>query len=431
MAVFSTRNRWSVGVLEYWSVGILENYIMRIVLLTLLCVLTGLPGMADDPAAKAYLEGRLDDAAKILSTEIKQGNARSSRRLLLGRIYFMQEKWEDAYSIINSLLLKDSENSQGLELMGRIHFRQKSFEKALPFYKIAIRESNSTELKLEYAEALIETDQKIKAVAELKKIVKGQKTFPHAYYLLGKLRLERGLAHWASSQLWSARKLGCRKKDLSLLLAKSFFLEGRLTGPLRKTGPLNKAVIADRNENYIIVRQAGPDKPGIWFTAEPDTALYQAETAIAESGGNACDELYVIAAECWLRSGAYKRAQSYISRIRHDNQSKRRLIMKTALKKRELDKFNSTVRSLPETSDDTDNSIVGLLMEAALIAQVDGKFSTAYRFLEQADKRQGGRADVLRLMVNVLNLQGKTEAAENKLRLLKDLHPDSPAVKME
>ena len=74
--------------------------------------------------------------------------------------------------------------------------------------------------------------------------------------------------------------------------------------------------------------------------------------------------------------------------------------------------------------------IVRQLLEAALAAQVKDRPGEADRFLKKADELIPGRSDVLRLMVDVLTQLDRQEEAQQKARLLMELHPDSPEARL-
>lgn len=382
---------------------------------------------ASDPAAKAYLAGDLSAARKLLEREIGRGQVRPSRYLLLGRVYAMQKQWANAERTLKKLRTLDPENPHADELLGRALFHLKKHKEAEPLYEKAVTETGRPELRIEYAEVLTALNRRNDAVGILKKVITDNRTWPRAHYLLGKLRLESGLGHWASHQLWVALKSGCTEPHLHTLLADAFLLEGRITGPLTLNGPFKNATVGDMTEKHILVRSAGRDRPGFWFVAGPDTALYQAVVVLREHPADTAARLRV--ASCWLTAGDAPHAEQVLTTLGRRTPGIRALRTDIALARRDLDSFDKLFKKIPSKELPAEQR-VAYLLKATLIAQVDANPTRAHEFLQTADSLLPGRSDVLRLTVDVLTQLGKHQEAKAKMQLLAELHPDSPEIRL-
>ena len=400
-----------------WYAGLLA--------LTYLCCMG--PASAADRAAEAYLAGDLDKAESMLEAEIGKSEARPSRYLLLARIQFRQKDWEATRRTVAALIEKDPENPNALELQGRVLLRLDRFEEALPYLEKTVRETNRSELRIEYAEALIGIGRDTEAVSALKKVIKDKQTWPRAHFLLGKLRLESGIGHWATQQLWIAHRLQYDAKELDYLLAQAFYLEGRATGPLRLAGPFDEVQTGQRTEDHIKIAPAGADRPGFWYVSGADTAIYQVESAI-EKADKVSDDMLLLAARCWLAAGDPDRAGQHVTKIRKKSSESLPLQGRIALLNDDLPAFSKLTDKMKGIV--SAENIVRQRLEAALAAQVQGQPEEAHRFLKKADELIPGRSDVLRSMVDVLTQLDRSEEAQQKARLLIELHPDSPEARL-
>lgn len=396
----------------------------------------GAEAPVDDPAAKAYLAGDLRRAQRLLEKEVASGKARPSRYLFLGRVYFMRRNWQAARKTLDELLKKDPDNPRARELLGRTLFRLDEFEKAVELYEESLGSVENAELRLELAEGLIGLGRKTDATVQLRKVIEDKTPRPKAHYLLGKLRLESGLGHWASRQLWVAVKLGSKEPDLRLALARAFFMEGRVTGALAAAGPFPDAEPGARVGERLLVRRvkgpAGDEKgPGLWRVAAADTALYQIETFLAERPGGAYQAAaLLLAARCWLAAGDHARAAKHAARLRGRSREAAVLKLKIALAAGKLDEFTRLLAAAPPDMKPPPEELVRLLLHASLALQVEGNLKGALALLENADAAMPGRSEVLRPAAQVLARLGRTEEAHAKARLLAELHPDSPKVKL-
>ncbi len=395
-----------------------------------LSVTSGSAKGGEDAAARAYLAGELGKAEKVLDAEIAAGGARHSRYLFLGRVCFRLQSWEKAQRTLEALLKKDAENPQGRELLGRVLFRRGRFKAALPYYEESLRQASRAELRLELGEVLIGLGRKTDALIQLRKVTEDSRAWPRAHYLLGSLRLESGLGHWAARQLWIAQRLGYKPKDLHLKLARAFFLEGRLTGPLFLAGPLKDKKAGTRTEKYILVRPAPMAGKGFWFAAGVDTALYQVETAVATSGGTVSDSLRLLAARCWLAAGNLDNAAGYARVIKGGAPEVFDVRAEILLRRSDLEAFEKLFGDWPVKKRPAPQSSVRFLVRAALVAQFKADLPAALRLLEAADRLMPGRSEVLRPMIDVLARMRRRKEAVKKARLLVELHPDSPAVRL-
>ena len=397
------------------------------ILLAATCLCNPGRAPAADRAAAAYLAGDLDKAASMLETEIDESEARSSRYLLLARIQFKQKKWEATRRTVANLIEKDPENPNALELQGRTLLRLGRFDEALPYLEKTVRETNRAELRVEYAEALIGAGKDTEATAALKKVIRGKQTWPRAHLLLGKLRLKNGIGHWATQQLWIAHRLRYDAEELEYMLAQAFYLEGRTTGPLKLAGPFAEARPGQRTEAHSTIATAGDDRPGFWYVSGPDTAIYQIESAI-EKADKVSDDLLLLAAHCWAAAGDPDRADQHVSKVRKESSESVLLRSRIALLRDDLAAFSQLIDKMERLVAAED--IVRQLLEAALAAQVKDRPGEADRFLKKADELIPGRSDVLRLMVDVLTQLDRQEEAQQKARLLMELHPDSPEARL-
>jgi tetratricopeptide (TPR) repeat protein len=384
----------------------------------------------EDAAAKAYLAGELVKAQKLLETEIAAGGARTSRYLFLGRVYFRLRKWEKAQGILEALLEKDPEYPRGRELLGRVLFRRRKFKEALPCYEESLRQAPRAELRLELAEVLIGLGRKTNALLELRRVTEDSRTWPRAHYLLGSLRLESGLGHWAARQLWIAHRVGYRQKDLSLKLARAFYLEGRITGPLMQAGPFKDGKPGRRTEKHILVRRAKLIGESFWYAAAANSALYQVELALAGAKGPVPDEMLLLAARCWLTAGNLRQAGHYAALIRGKGKQVIALRADLALAGEDLEAFGRLLAAWPVKERGATEELVRRLVRAALVAQVRAELRKALSFLERAEELMPGRSEVLRPMIDVLTQLGRRKEASKKAQLLAELHPDSPEVRL-
>jgi tetratricopeptide (TPR) repeat protein len=384
----------------------------------------------DDPAAKAYLAGDFRKAKKLLEAEIAEEGARSSRYLLLSRIYFAEKEWKKATKTLDVLLADDPGNPHARELMGRTLFQLKELKQALPYYEESLRESESPELRLEFVEILTETGQRTRAIASLRKVIQSDQSWPRAHYLLGKLRLEEGIGHWSANELWIALKLGCKEKDLRFLLAQAFFLESRITGPMKPVGPLKDAEVGSFAAERLIVRPAGiPDRPDFWYASEPDTAIYQIESTLRDAGKTASEEMYTLAARCWLAAEDSSRAAALLSNVKRESTEALLLRLEIAAANTDIEAFKALLKS-PLQNDAPPDELAGHCVDMALAAQVQGDLSAALDFLQKADELLPGQSQVLRHMADVLRQLGRTSEAQSKILLLSQLHPDSPELRV-
>ncbi len=386
-------------------------------------------GAAEDEATRAYLADDLGRARKLLEAEIAAGGARTSRYLFLGRVYFRLEEWKKARDVLRSLLKKDPESPRGRELLGRVLFRTQDFKECLPFYEESLRESPRAELRLEYGEALARLGRGTDALAQLTAVTRDSRTWPRAHYLLGGLRLKSGLGHWAARQLWIAHRLGFKADDLSEKLARAFYLEGRITGPLFKVGPLKGAAAGDLGEKHMLVREARRSGEGFWLAAGPDCALYQVEAAAARAGGRLGPDLTLLAARCWLAAGNLERAKHRVSAASAETPEAVFVLAEIALAAGDLAAFEKLAGKWPP-GERAAERLRRCLVRAALAAQVKADLVAALRLLERADRMEAGRSEVLRPMIDVLAQLGRTREAAGKARLLAELHPDSPEVRL-
>ena len=390
------------------------------------CLALCVTACAEDRAVKAYLAGDLDGAVRLLTGETRKPGARPSRYLLLGRIHFMRGQWKDAQGVLGSLLELDPGNPHGAELLGRALHRLGKFEEALPYYERSVLESDQPDLRVEYAEVLMETDQKTEAVAALKRVVLGDEPSPRAHFLLGRLRLEAGTGHWARRELWAAWKQGYRDPDLNILLARAFTTEGRITGPLSIEGPITDGKPGTMLAARLLIRPMAAHRPGFWYVCGPDTALYQVELALAVDSSV---RVRMLAARCWLEAGVPERAAGFLDSIPATTEGATLIRAKTSLALGDVKGCRAALAELIDQSRAPYDDAVGLLLELALERQVAGDASAAVNLLEEADELAPGRADVLRALVNALAQLGRTGDASEKARLLASLHPDSPDVK--
>ena len=382
---------------------------------------------AEDEAAQAYLAGDLAKAQKLLAAEIAGGKARLSRYLLLARIHFQQNKWPDARKTLDALLEKDAESPQARELLGRVLFRLERFEEALPYYEESVRQSGRAELRLEMAEVLIGLGRSTDAIRQLSKVVADKRPWPRAHYLLGRIRLRSGLGHWAARHLWVALRLGCRESDLRLKLVNAFLQEGRVTGPLHRAGPFPDQQVGARTPEHLLVRET--DQPGVWYVAAADTALYQAEVVVEETESA---EARLLAARCWLAAGDVERSAFHLGKVPAGQHSAAAFCLSAeiALAKNDLTEFRRLFDRAPAKRRPAPERQVQYLVDAALAAQVAGDLAGARAFLRDADTILPGRSEVLRPMVEVLARLGEKDEARGKMRLLAELHPDSPEIRM-
>jgi tetratricopeptide (TPR) repeat protein len=387
-------------------------------------------GAGEDAAAKAYLADDLAAAEKLLEAEIAVGEARPSRYLFLGRVYFRLGKWLQAQKILEALLKKDPESPPARELLGQVLFRRAMFKEALPYYEESLRLAPRAELRLELGEVLIGLGRKTDALAQLTKVTEDGRTWPRAHYLLGGLRLESGLGHWAARQLWIAQRLGCQEPDLSIKLARAFHLEGRATGPLFLAGPFKDRHAGERTEKDILVKRAELVGEEFWYAAETDNALYQVQAALAAAGLPAPDQVLLLAARCWLAAGNLERAGHYAGAAQTRSAEAFLLRAGVALAEEDLERFGKLLEEWPAAGKPSAEAMAGCLVQAALLAQVKADPGAALRFLDQAEQSSPGRAEVLRPMVDVLAQLGRREEAAGKARLLAELHPDSPEVRL-
>ena len=350
----------------------------------------------EDAAAKAYLAGDLANAEKFLDAEIAAGGVRLSRYLFLGRVCFRLRKWEKAQRTLEALLKKDPENPQGRELLGRVLFRRGGFKEALPYYEEGLRQAPRAELRLELGEVLIGLGRKTDALVQLRKVTEDSRAWPRAHYLLGSLRLESGLGHWAARQLWIAQRLGYRQKDLHLKLARAFFLEGRITGPLLLAGPFKDRNAGERTEKHVLVRAAALAGKGFWYAAGADTALYQVETAMAQAGGGAPDPVRLLAARCWLAAGNLERAAYHAGALKGQDPEAFAVRAEIALDGGDLEAFEKLVAERPARRQPSPEKLVRFMVRAALLAQFKADLPAALRLLRGADELMPGRSEVLR-----------------------------------
>jgi tetratricopeptide (TPR) repeat protein len=389
------------------------------------------PG-GEDLAVRAYLDGDLKGAEKLLRAEITVGKVRSSRHLLLGRVCFLQKKWDAAGRALKILLEQDADNPQGRELLGRTLFRQGQLKKAEKYYRESLGAAPRAELRLEYGELFIGLGRKPEAIVQLNKVLADSRRWPRAHYLMGCLRLDSGQGHWAARHLWVAFKLGCPQTDLIEKLPRAFFLEGRVTGPLQLVGPLGKEARAgDRNEKHLLLRSAGPGRVGYWYASGPDTAIYQAERALGLAKGQKDSaELKLLVARCWLMAGNLKMAARKANGIDAAHLKGFRLLAEIVLSSGDLKTFEVLRKKPPGKTPEVQEVLTRLTLRAALIAQVDGQLKRALALLEAADLLMPGRSDVLRPTVDVLERLGRGAEAAVKARLLIELHPDSPEIRL-
>jgi tetratricopeptide (TPR) repeat protein len=391
-------------------------------------------GEIEDAAARAYLADDLARAGALLEAEIAAGGARPSRYLFLARVHFRLGRWDKAQKVLDALLERDAENPQARELLGRALFRQGQFKAALPCYEESLRQESRAELRLELAEVLIALGRRTDALAQLTQVTEDSRTWPRAHYLLGSLRLEGGLGHWAARQLWVAQRLGCPEKDLGLKLAHAFHLEGRDTGPLFLVGPVKAGQAGARTEKEILVRRAELAGEGFWYAAGPDCALYQVEAAMAGAaaapGGAAADDVLALAARCWLAAGNLERARSHAGRLAGKGREEFLLRAEIALAGGDLPAFAKLLEDWPAVGRPEAERLAPCLVRAALLAQVTGDAAGALAWLERADRLSPGRSDVLRQMVDALAQLGRRGEAVRKAQLLAELHPDSPEVRL-
>ncbi|MEM7392574.1 MAG: tetratricopeptide repeat protein [Verrucomicrobiota bacterium] len=381
------------------------------------------PGWAEDPAAEAFLKGDLKQAERLLTKEIKQPRVRSSRFLLLGRVHFMQENWKKSRETLELLLQRDPENPRAHELYARTLFRLDHHNEALPYYRRAVREFDRSEIRLELAEVLIALGRTSEAIPPLKHVLQDKRVWPRAHLLLGRIRLAAGSGYWAGDHLWKAWKLGVRDPALHEDLARAFYLAGRVTGPLRLVGTMPDDEIGRRDADGMTLRPAG--SPNYVYRIEPDTALYQIEEAMAR---NPTPSGRWLAARLWLIAENPDRADEVLKDADPKARDTLALRLRIALARGELKKMVPLIRAFPPGQAPSDEEVVGRLLEAALMAQVKGEFEPSLSFLRIADDRIPGRSDVLRLTVDLLIQLGREEEAREKMRLLRELHPDSPDI---
>jgi tetratricopeptide (TPR) repeat protein len=384
----------------------------------------------EDPAASAYLAGDLPRAEKLLKAEIAAGGARPSRYLFLGRVLFRQQKWPEAEKTLRALLEKDPESPHGRELLGRVLFRLTRFEEAVPYYEEALGQAPRAELRLEFGETLIALERRTEALEQLTRVTRDKRAWPRAHYLLGSLRLESGLGHWAARQLWIAHRLGYRAEDLHLKLARAFYLEGRITGPLFPAGPFAAKEAGERSEKHVLVRPAPLVGEGFWYAAGEDSALYQVEAAVAGGAGKAPDAVLLLCAQCWSAAGNLERAGHYAGSIAERSAELFRVRAEIALLGQDFDAFWKLLAGWPAGKLPGPREAVRYLVRAALLAQVEADLSSALEALEKADGLAPGRSEVLRPMIDVLAQLGRRKEAVEKARLLAELHPDSPEVRL-
>ncbi len=389
------------------------------------------PG-GEDQAVRAYLDGDFKKAEKHLRAEIAAGPVRSSRHLLLGRVCFLQKNWDAAGKALKILLEQDPDNPQGRELMGRTLFRQGHLKKAEKYYQESLDAAPRAELRLEYGELFIGLGRKPEAILQLKKVMEDGRRWPRAHYLMGSLRLASGQGHWAARHLWVAYKLGCPEKDLIEKLPRAFFLEGRVTGPLQLVGPLDKEARAgDRTEKHLLLRNAGPGRVGYWYAAGPDTAIYQAELAWAASAQQKSNSsMQLLVARCWLLAGNLQMAAGRARGINSGTLAGFRLLAEIALSSGDLKAFEGLRKKPPGNTPEVREVLTQLTLRAALIAQVEGQLKKALALLEAADLLTPGRSEVLRPTIDVLERLGRGAEAAARARLLIELHPDSPEIRL-
>lgn len=375
-------------------------------------------------ADRAFLAGDYARSESLLEAEMGQGDVKPARRLLLARARFLQGKWKTAQEVLDPLLKQDSENPVCRELLGRVLQRQGQHASALPYYEECLRQSDRPELRIELAEALVALNRRDEAVAQLKKVLADGKPWPKAHALLGTLRLESGLGHWASKDLWAALRMGCAEPGLRLKAALAFEQEGRITGPLLRSGPFTDRAAGDRVGDLLLLRSAGGD--GFWWAASHDCALFQAEACLAESPA---DEALLLASRCWLASGDAVRAYERADTAKAESVARHALRLRIALAREDLEAFRKLLNAGPEALLPAPEDHLRLLLDAALSAQVKGDLPAALNFLKEADRLLPGRSEVLRPLVDVLLRSGLKDEAEKAARTLAELHPDSPEIR--
>ena len=400
-----------------------------IVMVIAVGTVAGVAGAADR-AVKEYLAGNMAEAAKLLASEIAAGDARASRYLLLGRVHFRQGKWEGAKRALALLLKKEPDNPQGRELLGRVLLRLRRFDEALPYYEECVGHTGRSELRLEMAEVLIGLGREREAVASLKKVIAGARPWPRAHYLLGCIRLESGLGHWASLQFWTALRLKYRSADLRMKLARAYSMEGKATGPLKLVGPLADAHVGILTPDYVVIRPADHGPTNFWYVSGRESAVYQIEHVLAEKKTAASATARILAARCWLMAGDADRAEKHLAPVRPKSSDVFELRAKAALTKHDIRSFNKLLAAYPAKARPQTETLVRYLLDACTVAQMKGSPKEALAFAEQADRILPGRSEVLRALVQLLIENGRRKEAGSKMRLLAELHPDSPEVRL-
>lgn len=399
--------------------------------LSLVVVLgAGAARAGEDAVSRAYLDGDLAGAEKLLEAELAAGEARPSRHLFLGRVRFRLGKWEGAQAVLEELLRRDAANPQARELLGQVLFRRGRLAEALPLYEESLRQAPRDELRLEMAEALLGLGRSNDALEQLTRVTGGSGAWPRAHYLAGSIRLESGLGHWAANQFWIARSLGCREPDLSLKLARAFCLEGRMTGPLFLAGPVKDGAAGRCTDGHILVRRAGAAGGDLWYAAGADSGLYQAETAVEAAGVSAADDALLLAARCWLAAGNLDRARERAAAVKARSAEAFLLLAGTALAAGDAAGLRRLFAEWPADGRPGADETIGCLVRAALLAQVQSDPVGALAFLQEAERLSPGRSEVLRPTIDVLLQLGRRQEAAGKARLLAELHPDSPGARL-
>jgi tetratricopeptide (TPR) repeat protein len=412
-------NRWRIPR-EAIDFPVMVRSVAWAILAAALSVSAAEEGDAD----RAFLAGDYARAESLLEAETGQGDAKPARCLLLARARFLQGKWRAAQDVLDPLLKQDPENPAGRELLGRVLQRQGQYALALPYYEESLRQSDKPELRIELAEALVALNRRDEAVAQLKKVLADGKPWPKAHALLGTLRLESGLGHWAARDLWAALRMGCAEPGLRLKAALAFEQEGRITGPLLRSGPFPDKASGDRVGDLLLLRPAGGD--GFWWAAANDCALFQTETCLAESPS---DEVLLLASRCWLAAGDAARASERAGAAKAESIERNALRLRIALAREDLEAFRKLLEAGPEALLPAPEDRLRLLLDAALLAQVKGDLPVALGLLRQADRLLQGRSEVFRPLVDVLLRSGQKEEAEKVARALAELHPDSPEIR--
>ncbi len=391
-----------------------------------LCLLGFSPGTRadEDPAAAAFLAGDYPAAQRLLETEIQSGQARGSRSLLLGRVYFLQEMWAKAAESLAAHVARDPDDPQARELLGRALFRLGRLQEALPLCREAVRETGRPELRLELAEVLVGLGFPAEAVPQLKQVLLDVRPWPRAHYLLGSLRLESGLGHWASRDLWAALRLGSPEPDLRWKLAQAFQSEARITGALLRVGPIPDGKAGDRTEDHVLVRSAGA---GVWYAASADTALYQVETVLAAIP-DPPEAVRLLAAQCWLSAGEPDAAAAALAGVRTHTVARFALLVEIALARRDLAGLRVLLTPDPAGPPQDPELRARQLLAAALLAEESSDAPAALEFLQESDRILPGRSETLRSLVEVLARLDRKEEAAAAARRLALLHPDSPEV---